>query len=283
MACLFEQARRYAVELLEDAEQYAVGNEDEYPVITKNDLLLAVELRDGYRVGNTHSTVGMSMSHQLPKLNIVAQQVNRIPLPPIPSYCYSGVVLPLDPNYALENGNTNNTTGFDNATTDNNKSQLLTARTYDIVSATQVAQKMIQPFPQSPAALYQQQQQQIAAAAAAAAVTTTSLNANSNHGGPGGSNPNASTRQRPTNKKAKTTDAPGYGASRGRQIPIQLKSTSTTTGADTPSKSTSSAATGGGGGVVPMDISSPTSGKPSSSSSNTPSSTTKGPSSTTKK
>jgi Transcription initiation factor IID, 31kD subunit len=231
MVCLLEQSRRYAVELLEDAEKYAVSvsaddNDEgdstsmyhEYPVITTNDLLLAVELRDGYRIGSTHSTLGGmtgAMSHQLPKLNIVAQQINRIPLPPIPSYCYSGIVLPSDPNYQLQHqrNKNGNATNFkesyggggsfisDEANQTMSSSMLLTARTYDIISATQTAQKMVQPFPLTPAVVYQQRQQQILAAASSSS----------------------------SSKKKKDNSSPGYGANRGRQIAINLKSNNSTT------------------------------------------------------
>ena len=113
MGCLLEQARRYAQELLSNAQDYAYSaNRTE---IMRADLLLASEMRPDHSV---------SVSTQLPKLNLIAQQVNRAPLPPIPSHCYSGVLLP--PRH-----------------------QQLTARTYDIVSAAQVKQKMVQNVPQT--------------------------------------------------------------------------------------------------------------------------------------
>lgn len=144
MACLLEQARRVAQELTTAALDYAYSAGR--PDIVSADLLLAQELRPD----QAHTA---SVATQLPKLNLVAQQVNRAPLPPIPSQCYTGILLPP-------------------------KQHQLTARTFDIVSASVIANKMVQAVPPSPAALRKQQQQ---------------------------------------------PSMPGYGASRGRQIPIALK------------------------------------------------------------
>ena len=114
MACLLEQSRRFAHELITNAQDYAYSaNRAE---ITRPDLLLASEMRADYK---------MEISTQLPKLNLVAQHVNRAPLPPIPSQCFSGVLLPP-------------------------KEHQLTARTYDIVSGARVTQKMVQKIPEAP-------------------------------------------------------------------------------------------------------------------------------------
>lgn len=114
MACLLEQARRFAHELITNAQDYAYSaNRAE---VTRADFLLASEMRADFKIG---------VSTQLPKLNLVAQHVNRAPLPPIPTQCYSGVLLPP-------------------------KEHQLTARTYDIVSGAQVTQKMIQKIPEAP-------------------------------------------------------------------------------------------------------------------------------------
>jgi histone H3/H4 len=108
---LLEQARRYASELIADAQDYAIcASRSE---IAKADLELASQMRPD------HPT---AVTTQLPKLNLLAQQINRIPLPPIPTQCYSGVLLPP-------------------------KRHQLTARTYDVVSGAQVAQRMVQPKP----------------------------------------------------------------------------------------------------------------------------------------
>jgi histone H3/H4 len=186
MMCLLEQARRIAYELITDAQDYAyaAGRSD----ITQADLVLAQELRSDVSTSSNVTT-------QLPKLNLTAQQVNRAPLPPIPTQCYSGVVLPP-------------------------KAHQLTARTFDVVSASMVAQKMTEPVPKSPATL--------------AAL--------------------AQNKQ----KQSDSASSGGYGASRGRQIPITLKSNV-------------SAATANGpviaAGVSPIkdskDISEPTTSAPS--------------------
>ena len=113
-ACLLEQARRYALELLADAQDYShVAGRNE---VTRQDLLLANEMRPDHPV---------SVTTQLPKLNLLASQINRVPLPPIPTQCYSGVLLPP-------------------------KQHQLTARTFDVVSGAQVAQKMVQTAPSLP-------------------------------------------------------------------------------------------------------------------------------------
>lgn len=124
MACLLEQARRYAAELLGDAADYAytAGR----PEVTREDLLLAQEMRPD----PANSTSSSSVLQQLPKLHLVAQAVNRVPLPAIPAHCYSGVVLP-DPQHQL------------------------TARTFDVVSTALDWRKRVQPLPLSP--LQQQQ------------------------------------------------------------------------------------------------------------------------------
>ena len=110
MACLLEHARRYAGELLLDAQDYAhSASRNE---ITRQDLQLAMELR-----GDTET-----ISLEIPKLNLIAQEVNRAPLPPIPPQCYNGVLLPP-------------------------KEHQLTARTFDVVCAATVAQKMTRAMP----------------------------------------------------------------------------------------------------------------------------------------
>ncbi|GAX12922.1 hypothetical protein FisN_32Lh056 [Fistulifera solaris] len=136
MTCLLEQARRFAQELMGHAHDlaFAANRID----IQEGDLKLAVQLRPDFRIATTA---------QIPKLHQVAQHINRMPLPPIPSHCFSGVVLPPAPYQ-------------------------LTARTYDIVSGAKVQRKISLAVPAAP-------------------------------------------------PKPKST----YGATKGRQIPIQLKST----------------------------------------------------------
>jgi histone H3/H4 len=137
--CLLEQARRFALEIITDSQDYAyVASRTE---ISKADL----ELANSYRPDHP-----IALTAQLPKLNLLAQQVNRVPLPPIPTQCYSGVLLPP-------------------------KAHQLTARTFDVVSGAQVAKKMVQPTPSLPS------------------------------------------------KRGSSKSKPSYGASRGRQISVNVQ------------------------------------------------------------
>lgn len=114
-ACLLEQARRYALELLADAQDYAYSaNRHE---VTRPDLTLAQELR---------ADQPMAVFTQQPKLALLAKNVNQKPLPPIPTTNYTGVVLPP-------------------------KEHLLTARTFDVISGARVAQRMVSAPPGPPA------------------------------------------------------------------------------------------------------------------------------------
>mmetsp|Transcript_6132 Transcript_6132/g.14880 ORF Transcript_6132/g.14880 Transcript_6132/m.14880 type:complete len:327 (+) Transcript_6132:204-1184(+) len=161
-ACLLEQARRYAIDILSDSQDYAfVANRTE---ITKADLSLANEFRPD------HPT---SITTQLPKLNLLAQTINRVPLPPIPTHCYSGVLLP-------------------------SKRFQLTARTFDVVTSAQTAQRMVQAVP---------------------ALPPKSKSSSSGSGSKKGTSSSSS--------KKSTKKAPSYGASRGRQIAIHLKGNTT--------------------------------------------------------
>jgi histone H3/H4 len=130
MACLLEQARRFAQELVASAQDYAytAGR----PEVAVADLVLAQELSASAFTSSSSAalssfgiTTSSMVSTQLPKLNLVAQQVNRSPLPPIPTHCYTGIVLPSKPH-------------------------ALTARTWDVVSAAHTRQKMVSPFPSAP-------------------------------------------------------------------------------------------------------------------------------------
>ena len=157
-ACLLEQARRYAIDILTDSQDYAfVANRTE---IAKADLALANEFRPD------HPT---SISTQLPKLNLLAQTINRVPLPPIPTQCYSGVLLP-------------------------SKRYQLTARTFDVVTSAQTAQRMVQAVPALPLK--------------SKTITSSShiLKKGTSH----------------SSSKKSTKKSP-YGAARGRQIAIHLK------------------------------------------------------------
>lgn len=115
-ACLLEQARRYALELLADAQDYAYSA-NRYD-ISRADLVLAQEFRADQPLADFT---------QQPKLLHLAHQVNQKPLPPIPSTNYTGVVLPP-------------------------KEHQLTARTFDVISGARIAQRMVAPAPSAPAA-----------------------------------------------------------------------------------------------------------------------------------
>jgi hypothetical protein len=183
MACLLEQARRFAQELIEDAQDYAAHAAGMFvatptgakvspapagagpPEPTAADFKLAAEMRPDHP---------KSVTSQLPKLNLLAQQVNQTPLPPIPTQCYSGILLPPQPH-------------------------ALTARTFDVVTGAHVAQKMIQNTPSAPKAF---------------------------------NNPSS-----PSKKTSKgSSSKPGYGASRGAQIPINLKKKDSSTNNNSPSQ-----------------------------------------------
>ena len=115
-ACFLEQARRYALELLADAQDYAIhAQRSPLPAILPADLLLAAEMREdgGGGVQGVSSTLPTPV-----EVADLASEVNRIPLPPIPTNCYNGIAMPpVD--------------------------QQLTARTYDVVNATRLAQRMM--------------------------------------------------------------------------------------------------------------------------------------------
>ena len=112
-ACMLEHIRRYRQEIMSSAKKYAdaAGRTE----VAKADVQLAAELRHDHPV---------ALAAQLPKLNFVAQQVNRKPLPPIPD-TFSGVKLPPPPHQ-------------------------ITARTYDVLSGATAAIKMEMPFPHPP-------------------------------------------------------------------------------------------------------------------------------------
>ena len=109
---LLEQARRYALELLVDAQDYAQhASRSTVASLTPADVTLAAEMR-----GDANG-----VSSTLPKFEDMAEyasEINIKPLPPIPADCYNGVALP-----PLE--------------------EQLTRRTFDIVNGARIAQKMM--------------------------------------------------------------------------------------------------------------------------------------------
>ena len=109
---LLEQARRYALELLVDAQDYAMhASRNSVASLTPSDLLLAAEMRGD--VNGIPSTLP-----RYEEMAEYAEEVNRKPLPPIPVDCYNGVALP-----PVE--------------------EQLTFRTFDVVNGARVAQKMM--------------------------------------------------------------------------------------------------------------------------------------------
>ena len=206
MACLLEQARRYAQELVEDAQDYAAHANGMFappttgpsstaattsggvPEPQARDFILAAEMRPDHP---------QAVTAQLPKLNLLAQQVNAAPLPAIPPQCYGGVLLP--------------------SKKDQGSSILLTARTFDVVSGAHVAQKMIAAVPLAPAAF-------------ASVGTPGSPDATKS--------PSKKSATASASGKEAAASKPGYGASRGPQIPIKLK---TAEAAGTPPKPPASA------------------------------------------
>lgn len=109
---LLEQARRYALEILVDAQDYAQhASRSTVASLTPADLRLAAEMRGD--INGIPST--------LPKFEEMAEyasEMNKKPLPPIPADCYNGVALP-----PIE--------------------EQLTSRTYDIVNGARTVQKMM--------------------------------------------------------------------------------------------------------------------------------------------
>lgn len=83
--CLLEHARKYAMELITDASDYANhshGSEQ----ISPADLQLAKEMKDDAK--------DWKGRYNIDSLAAMARETNKIILPPIPFDCYNGVVLP---------------------------------------------------------------------------------------------------------------------------------------------------------------------------------------------
>lgn len=179
-ACFLEQARRYALELLADAQDYAIhAQRNTIPSLLPADLLLAAEMREDGG-GGVH---GVSSTLPTPEeIGDLASEVNRAPLPPIPTNCYNGVAMP-----PVE--------------------QQLTARTYDVVNGARVAQRMMRggDLPLTTAEL------------GLAKKTTAGGGVSKGGEGSRGSSSNSS----PSSKKKRVGS---YGAGKGRQISVHMKS-----------------------------------------------------------
>lgn len=110
-ACFLEQARRFGLELLANARDYAIhAKRSNNGGIQPADLHLAAEMCED---GGVLSTLP-----NMEQISDLAQSINRVPLPAIPTNCYDGVVLP-------------------------SVTEQLTARTYDVVDGARVAQRMM--------------------------------------------------------------------------------------------------------------------------------------------
>ena len=114
-ACFLEQARRFGLELLANARDYAIHAKRSNGGIQPSDLHLAAEICEdgGGGIYGVPSTLP-----NIEQLSELAQSINRVPLPAIPNNCYDGVVLPP-------------------------VTEQLTARTYDVVDGARVAQRMM--------------------------------------------------------------------------------------------------------------------------------------------
>ena len=82
--CLLESARKFALELIDDAAEYSMlSSADE---ITPADLKFAAEENQKDNLVNS--------AENLDLLTHIADETNRSALPPIPNECYNGIVLP---------------------------------------------------------------------------------------------------------------------------------------------------------------------------------------------
>lgn len=172
-ACFLEQARRYALELLADAQDYAIhAQRNTIPSLLPADLLLAAEMREDGNGGGGGGIGGVPSTLPTPEqISDLSSEVNRVPLPPIPTNCYNGVALP-----PVE--------------------QQLTSRTYDVVNGARKAQRMMR----------------------GGDLPLTSADVGSGaakKGGEGSGGPSS-------HSKNKSFGA--YGAGKGRQIAVHIKS-----------------------------------------------------------
>lgn len=200
--CLLEQARRHALEIVADAQDYAyhAARSD----VQSSDLLLAAEMREDESGGGIAGAPSFSLSDALPHNPILssAEELNRIPLPPIPPDCYNGAALPPAEEHRL------------------------TARTFDVTTSARVARRMGLGGPAPPAAVFGA----LASAGAGGAASTAGGGA----GGVGGRAPGASGGDAAGGGVSAASSKAGggtkrkrgsgtYGAGRGRQIPVKLK------------------------------------------------------------
>ena len=123
-SCLLEQARRYALELIANSQDYAIhAQRSSISQLLPCDLLLAVELSEDGKSSDDNNLGGgiNGVASTLPspsEISDLANIVNAVPLPTIPNNCYNGVALPP-------------------------VKEQLTARTYDVVNGARVSQRMM--------------------------------------------------------------------------------------------------------------------------------------------
>ncbi|KAL3777841.1 hypothetical protein ACHAW5_003035 [Stephanodiscus triporus] len=242
-ACLLEQARRYALELLVNAQDYAIHahrhqaggggrggsrcggrttshdiDDDNHrlrralPTILPPDLHLANESLEESGGGGGATGVSCTLPN-VERISELARLVNGVPLPPVPPGCYDGITLPPE-------------------------KERLMSRTYDVVEGARNVQRMIRggEMPEGVVAP--------SAASAADGGGGPMMRPSSSGGGVGG--------QRGARM---TTTAASYGASRGRQIAVRIRGGDRGAGTGAPPSGTttdaadpSSSMIGGGGG-----------------------------------
>jgi histone H3/H4 len=177
LGCLLEQARRYALEILADAHEFALHRKQQskfsLQTITPADIALALDFRADADVAST-----------LPSLQVLVEDVNRKPLPPIPSHCYNGVVLP-------------------------DRDHQLTAMTFDVVSSKRVKDRMTLGGKPMSALTVQG--------------VVENIDSRRTDGGTHDNTTHGTTNENNT-KRRKTASMSSYGASKGKPIPVNLKS-----------------------------------------------------------
>ena len=166
--------------------------------VTAADLKLAVEFRDDFGGPADNAAGGCTGASHLPvpeQIAIIAEEVNRVPLPPVPTDCYNGIVLPA-PEHQL------------------------TARTFDVVTSARVAQKIGRGGSVPPA--------QIAGAFGGANSPATVLAAGK-AGGAGGASGKSKSKG---TKRKKNSSSYGANKSAKKVVTINLQNNTSTSTAD---------------------------------------------------
>lgn len=187
IGCLLEQARRYGVELINEAQEWAnhrtedldqTSSSNHNPilaVVNSSDLLMAAENRDDVTLMSTLPPPSHLME--------LAEDVNRSPLPPIPNTHYNGLVLP-------------------------DEQFLLTGRTFDVVSTNQTVLG-----------------QNGNMSGVGVPIVEGGRNMTDNNGGNNNNkvSTNSATKEDCFENCGRESEITSYGANRGRQIAINLK------------------------------------------------------------